>query len=389
MNNRERLLAIVIGSLIVGTLIFLGVNKLVIQKASELDTQINSLTQDISRVQAENAKEGKYRARMKDLAIAAFGIDELRASEEVRSHMAEMLKQSGLGMETLSLQPVVGRRLTGVYKEIGWVVRSHGKLEQVVNFVFLLQADPYLHRLENLILTPIARTADVDIQVKYSTLVLEVPDMKKMFAERPADALAFLEVDAPQRRPYDVITARDLFRPYMKKVASGDSGSRPRGPSQASENTPEGRIRVVGLPSWGNQQEVLVKDASTGETHGYKPGDSFGGGSIVMVDYRTMPLPDKPEIYSQSRVIIQVGAEFWAVELGHSLAQKRRLSREELPPQLRPLVPETPDLPPAARATTAVTESTSTSAPSSPSPKPKSSHALRHAKGPQAGTPEE
>jgi uncharacterized small protein (DUF1192 family) len=385
VNNRERLLAILVGSLIVGTLIFLGVNKLVFQKASELDTQIGNLTQDIDRVKAENAKEGKYRARMKDLATAAFGIDELRASEEVRSHLAEMLKQSGLGMETLSLQPVVGRRLAGVYKEIGWVVRSHGKLEQVVNFVFLLQTDPYLHRLENLILTPIARTADVDIQVKYSTLVLEVPDMKKMFAERSADALAFLEVDAPQRRPYDVITRRDLFRPYVqRRASSGETTART--PRSSSENSPEGRIRVVGLPSWGNQQEVLVKDASTGETHGYKPGDSFGGGSIVMIDYRTMPLPDKPEIFSESRVIIQVGAEFWAIELGHSLAQKRRLSLEELPPQLRPLVPETPVGPPAAQTTTAVTESTSTSAPSSP--KPKSSHSPWHAKGPQAGTEE-
>jgi Tfp pilus assembly protein PilO len=367
MNSRERILAAAVGALLVGVLVYLGVNKLVLQRATEMDARADELEQSLKRLKAENAKENAYRARLKELATETFGADELRASEEVRSHLAELLHQSGLGMDTLSLQPVAGRRVAGMYREIGWIVRSHGKLEQVVNFAFLLQTDPYLHRMENLILSPIARSGDVDIQVKYATLVLENAEAKKLMAERPPEGFVTLAVDSPQRRPYDVITARDLFRPYIpRRGTPGETRSDSGRTAQATDNSPEGRLRVVGLPSWGNQQEVCVRNTSTGEVHTYKLGDEFGGGSIVMIDYRMMPLPDKPEILSGSRVILQVGSDFWAVDLGCSLAQKHRLGASELPAQLKPLLPDTPGPTGPSSQASRPAESTSASAGSTP-----------------------
>jgi hypothetical protein len=67
----------------------------------------------------------------------------------------------------------------------------------------------------------------------------------------------------------------------------------------------------------------------------YKPGDSFAGGTIVMVDYRPMAMPGNEALKSFSRVIVKVGSEFWAIERGKTLADKYQLKAEQVPPQLK------------------------------------------------------
>lgn len=140
-----------------------------------------------------------------------------------------------------------------------------------------------------------------------------------------------------------MIVVRDVFRPYIQREAAQVAGvapSRREYVAPAAASSPDDRYRVVGLPSYGTHQKVYVRDSATGETQTYKPGDAFGEGSVVMVDYRRKPFPDKPHILSGSRVIFQVGQDFWAVELGCSLAQKHRMGTEDLPSQLRPAVEE-------------------------------------------------
>ena len=55
-----------------------------------------------------------------------------------------------------------------------------------------------------------------------------------------------------------------------------------------------------------------------------------------MVDYRPMPSPANPTILSPSRVILKVGPEYFAVELGQDLTEKRRLPDDMLPDEIRP-----------------------------------------------------
>ena len=66
----------------------------------------------------------------------------------------------------------------------------------------------------------------------------------------------------------------------------------------------------------------------------YRVGDELAGGTIAMVDYRSVPLPGNSLLQSHSRLILRLGEEFWAVERGGTLAEKRKLSANELPPQL-------------------------------------------------------
>jgi len=366
MNSRERILAIATGTVVLAILLYLGVNKLVLERAGALDAKAAELEAEATRLKSENAREDAHRRNLKELVARTFGDEESRASEEVRSHLADLLQASGLGMDSLSLQPVMGRRVPGVYREIGWVVRSRGRLQSVVNFVYLLQADPHVHRMDNVILTPNVRTGEIEIQVKYATLLLESPEAKKLLAAGPREPLPVVAVDGPGRRPYDVIVVRDLFRPYLQRqptqVAVGAGTPSYVRPTETTGSADD-RYRVVGLPAYGTRQQIYVRDAATGQTRAYKAGDAFGDGSIVMVDYRMRPLPDRPHILSGSRVIFQVGQEFWAVELGCSLAEKHLLALEDLPASLRP-AGEAPA--PALPAPQAAPAATSPAAPAAP-----------------------
>ena len=70
------------------------------------------------------------------------------------------------------------------------------------------------------------------------------------------------------------------------------------------------------------------------KTKSYKLGDDLAGGTIVMIDYRQMPFPEKPALLSQSRVILSIEDDFWAIERGNTLADKHKLAPEKLPERL-------------------------------------------------------
>jgi len=97
--------------------------------------------------------------------------------------------------------------------------------------------------------------------------------------------------------------------------------------------------QVVGLATWGDEPQIVVREQRSQKLYKYKIGDAFNTKTlrarIIMVDYRPLPLPNKPKIYSDSRLIIKIGDDYWAVELGHTFDQKYRLNKERLPQRLR------------------------------------------------------
>ena len=95
-------------------------------------------------------------------------------------------------------------------------------------------------------------------------------------------------------------------------------------------------MRVVSLSHLADGPEICIRDTRSGRMTLYAPGDKLAGGQIVTVDYRQMPRADKPEILSGSRAIVKIGATWWAVELGQTVAQRYRLRKEQLPVELRP-----------------------------------------------------
>jgi hypothetical protein len=330
------MLAASAGLVVVIIVMAFAVNKVFLEPAARAEQQALDLQDKLNRARVEKGKEDAYKAHLNDLASQAFGTDELRVSEHVRMVITDVLALSGLSSQNLSLKPLVGSRVPGVYREIGWSVRARGKMAQVISFLYLMSRDPHLHRLDNVVLAMVPGSTDVDVQVKYATLLLEQAKGEKLVIDdspgQPPDASV---LESPERQAYDMIVMRDVFRPYIpaKPQPKPQPAEEPR---RAAEPPPkpgsDSRYRVVGLPTWGGKTEVLVRDNSSGKVANLKAGDDLGGGKIVLVDYRVLPSPRNPEILSGSRVVLRVGNEYYAVELGQSLADKRTLADRDLPP---------------------------------------------------------
>ena len=215
----------------------------------------------------------------------------------------------------------------------------------MIDFLYLAKSDPVLHRLDNLIITP-KEGGRADMSFRYATLVLARQKGEKQPTTTAPGPQPDVDLNGSERARYSVIAARDLFRPYIKRppppVVSAAPPTVERRPTPRTPRptprppTPSAeRFRVVDLSSWGGEDEARVIDSVTGNTKAYKMGEPLAGGKAVMIEYKSVPRLDNPLLSSPSRVIIQIGLEYWAIELGQPLTAKRRLKSVELPEQLR------------------------------------------------------
>ncbi|HUS90454.1 MAG TPA: hypothetical protein VM695_01345 [Phycisphaerae bacterium] len=353
MTTRERILGSALGLALAGTVTYFGVRKMLIDHSAELDATRIRLTDELAKLNRENEQVASAAKSITGWAALTYDTDELRASTKLGATLRALVERAGLSGESFSMQPVRGTRVRGIYREIGRTIRARGKMQQVVDFLYLLSKEPHLHRLDNVIITPQPKTNETDLQVRYMALML---DAKEDLKTDLLPTTAPTDLDSEDRQLYNCIASRDLFRPYIQRrqppppqvATPGPPRPVPPRPTPAAPRptpTPEpnaGRLKIVGLPDWRGKPEVLVSDTSRGELRTYEMGDALGGGTIVMVDYRALPSPVNPEILSPSRVILKVDPDFWAVELGQTLTQKRRLSSDQLPDSIRRASDEAP-----------------------------------------------
>ena len=315
MSRRDRILAMALGAIVVAFALYMAVGGLLLSPARELQSKVADLT----RANAQKATDKSFYeaqvARLSELAGKSFCGDADRASEQVRARLAELLQRTKL---SISLKPMGGATVRGAYKEIAWLISSAGRLDRVIDFLYLLNAEPYLHRVENLSLTPTGRSGDVDVKLRFATIVLlrekgQTPVGRELPAAGQTGDLA-----GADRGLYEVIASRDLFRPYVKvKPPKKPRRKEPKPkPKPKPKNEPKKRqedtagIYVVSLTSWAGQQEVTVHDKRKKQVRTYKPGESLDGGKIVMVDYRKIPVADKAVILSGSRVILKIANQY-------------------------------------------------------------------------------
>ncbi|MCK5556756.1 MAG: hypothetical protein KAJ01_00145, partial [Candidatus Hydrogenedentes bacterium] len=131
------------------------------------------------------------------------------------------------------------------------------------------------------------------------------------------------------------------FRPYLAKPAPDPPRVAKQNKAQHPTTRPStdwGRFKVVDLSQWEDEKDIRIENTQNKAQPRfrlYNVGDSLAGGTIVMVDYRIMPKPSQPELLSYSRLILKIGEDYYAVELGQTLAEKHRLRSKELPVPLR------------------------------------------------------
>ncbi len=336
MNRREKILAGSIGGIVGLFVVIWGIRALISQPLHVLDQRIATAREKISKIQGERRTFFAAEDRLKSVTQRTFADTIDQASAQSGELLTRQIIQAGLAEADFTRLPVGPRKIRGA-SEIGWNVQGDGALSNVVNLLFTLNQSPWLHRTENLAVTRGDSPGVVRVRFRYLTLVIDpAPDVVR------TNLVAGLGLESPERHLLNSIVSRDVLRPYIRRpppppvppatAPSSAPGSRPAAPPG-----PES-FRIVSLSEWEGVPEVHIRDLTAQKTHVYHPGDALEGGTVVMIDYRTLPRTDNSQLKSSSRMILKIGAEYFAIERGRTLADKRKLAPSDLPPALvRPL----------------------------------------------------
>ncbi len=324
MNRREKLLGtIVAGLLLLGIGIY-GIKVLLLSPLSSIKKQTQLLNEKLRQVNDERRAFFSAEDYLKGVVQRSFGRDADVATAQAGKMLTDQILRLGLKETQFSRIPVGPRRMRGA-QEVGWSVQGEGPLAKLVDLLFVLEQTPQIHRVDSLVISSSDRPGRIKARFRYLTLVVDAaPGVK------PVDAPPKLTLQSPERGYYDAIVQRDLLRPYVP-----GRDATPANISQtATTGTPPGMLKVVSLSEWQGIPQADVCDLTSNKITSYKLGDTFGPGQIVCVDYRTRPLPGKPGLVSYSRLVLRVGASYWAIEFGQTLADKYELTPDQYPPNL-------------------------------------------------------
>lgn len=340
MNQREKILAIVTALALGLALVVVVAMKLVIDPTAAAKMQAVDMEGKVEKLQRQVNWEREYRASLRDWIAASFGDEPSTATELSRAHLVRTIGRAGLSGEDVGLTPISGRSIRGG-REIGWIVRVKGSQEKMTSLLYLLSADPHLNKVDTVNWSPIANATDLSLTFRYTTLVFDPIEGEQPLPIRPDELKIADDVEKDKDRlAFNLIAQRDIFRPYIKKPPAPPPPPPTRTvrtddpPREAAPPASTPSLQLVGLPTWNNDVEVVVRDTRSLKSKTYKIGEDLLGGEIVMVDYRALPLLKKPEVFSSSRVIVLIGRDYWAVELGHYLTDKYLVPRDRLPREL-------------------------------------------------------
>jgi len=329
MNRRGKILAGSVGGILVLLLVGFGLRVVFVTPLRELDKRIALSRERINKVQTERRNYFAAEDRIKAITRTAFADTVDQASARSGAMLTRQILSAGLEEADFTRLPVGPRKLRGA-SELGWNVQGDGALSNVVNLLFLLNHSPWLHRTENLTVATGDAPGVVRVRFRYLTLVIEPePEVQR------TNLVATLTLESPERHLLNSIISRDLLRPYIKRPPAPPQPGQPP-PLTSQPGVPPGPevFRVVSLSEWKGEPEIHLRDLAAQKTIRYRVGDELAGGRIVLVDYRPMPMPGNTLLLSHSRLILELGGEYWAVERGRTLADKHRLADSELPLQL-------------------------------------------------------
>jgi hypothetical protein len=331
MNRREKLLLSAVGGLVGVFVIGFGARAVITRPLREIDKRIAATREKLQKIKKDRLAYFDAEDRMKAYALRSFADTVDQASALSGEMLTRQILSSGLQEADFTRLPVGPRKLRGA-SEIGWMVQGEGLLADVLDLLFLLHQSPYVHRLDGLTVGTGEIPGVVKVRFRYLTLVLDpAPEVKRK------ELVAKYTLESPERHLYNGIATRDLLRPYIKRpppappAGSGPAGSSPLAHRPGVPPGPES-FKIVSLSEWMGQPEIHVRDLTYQKTQRYRPGDTLAGGTIVCVDYR--PIQGNALVRSDSRVILKIGNEYWAIERGRTLADKRKLAPAELPEQL-------------------------------------------------------
>jgi hypothetical protein len=357
MNKREKILAYLTGGIICVIVLYTLVNSLFLAPADSLNESIRTAKKNIKKLKTASNSMKRNMDRLEYLAARTYGKDDDEIRAVTFSYLMAALDKSGLTSEGKGVN-AGSSKSSGYLREIAWHVVKSGKMEHILNLLYMLEEDATLkkdtklkegaalHRIENLVISPREKDGPFRVEFDYVALSLATKKGPQFAKTRPAETKIAVNMKSDHRKLYNVIPERDIFRRYIKHVdppkpppvVVTTKTPTPKPPvAPPPPGAPKPKYRICGLPTFQGQPEIWVVNEidKSGAVYKYKEGEKLMGWDIVMVDYRMMPDPDNPELFSLARVIIEINSEYWAIEGNQYVTAKRLLEGPDLPQSLR------------------------------------------------------
>ncbi len=359
MTPREKRLSIAAGA-VVGLVGLYGlVYLLVLAPLRRLEMRERAVVGQVRKLARENRQREEIHERIRQIASRCFGLASQATAVEgdVMQFLSDIEDRSELDVR--KLDPTPAESQPGVYEGMGFSVTASGSLDQVVNYLFLLDQQKFLYRIDRLSLQPDWETDRVEMSLRYATILPVQPEYPKTVKKHDPPvivagkyetgsligSLSAAGPDGSDRTRYTALSLRNPLLRYRKRpvrvARQPDPRPRPRprpqpNPPRPAPQPARAEYKLTSLTRINGEPKIRIENLRTGLSKLYKVGDAFDGGTIARADYRDMPRPDNPKLISSSRIILRKGPDYWAVERGQTFSQKRLLRQDQLPEDMQP-----------------------------------------------------
>ena len=359
MKGPNRKIILFVAGFVLGLVLYLA-NRLVLKPLAKIDQDTKSVLIETTKLRQENRTRPATLLKIRQVTERTFGpaADETSVRGDVEAHLAELLRRSDLQWDRIN--SVAGRSQRGVYQEVTRDINAVGRLDQIVNFLYLLEQQPFLYRIRGLVIKPVINTDRVELSLEYSTPLPEpIRYPSKVKTTPPPLATGRFEpgktagvLTSDDRKLYTALAQRDPFRRYIprpKVVArppQNPPSQRARPPVRPPDPPPQppsdSRYRLTSLTKINGVPQIRIEDLRAKTDAVYAIGDAFEGSLLAHVDYRELPSAENPRI-TCPRLILRKGPDYWVVERGQTFDKKRLLKPEELPEALQASVEPEPE----------------------------------------------
>lgn len=204
MNKREMMLAAGVAALGVAY----GGNWILqsyyVAPLDERQARIASLREDIGKRELDLARFRKANQKLKGWQAQSLPSDTEVARSLYQAWLVELVGKAGfLSPNVDSTEPVTRK---GLYSSLSFSVRGRGTLEQLTGFLYDFYHADHLHHIQNLNLTPVPRSDELDIALSIEALSLPDAQRKDQLTTRTSQRLA-----SDGRADYAPIHKRNVF----------------------------------------------------------------------------------------------------------------------------------------------------------------------------------
>src|SRR5262249_40382771 len=118
--------------------------------------------------------------------------------------LLELVEKSGFQKANVDLGPVTNRK--GFYETLAFSIRAKGTLQHVVRFLFDFYSAGHLHRIQQLSLTPLGKSGELDVIITIEALILPGTDRKDVLSTMTSKRLHHGNL-----ADYGIISQRNIF----------------------------------------------------------------------------------------------------------------------------------------------------------------------------------